>query len=85
MLNGKYVPDRATITVREAGERWLAAHPHLEKSTLDQYRGHLKYHVNPFIGQTGLDRITVPFVVNLLRRLKDEKRSSSAGRRTTSA
>ena len=77
MLNGKYVPDRATITVREAGERWLAAHPHLEKSTLDQYRGHLKYHVNPFIGQTKLSRITVPFVVNLLRRLKDEKRSLS--------
>ena len=31
MLNGKYVPDRATITVREAGERSIAAHPSFGK------------------------------------------------------
>src|ERR1043165_9082137 len=61
---GTHVADSASITVLEAGELW---HAHcksegLEAGTLRQYRPHLRYHIDPFLGPTKLSRLTTPMV-----------------------
>jgi integrase len=63
VLNGTHTPDAASITVREAGERWLkAAERHLERTTVEQYRMHLAHHIVPYIGDLKLSRFTVAAV-----------------------
>lgn len=66
-----HVADPDSITVKEAGEKWLEACNKLERSTRDQYRGHLKHHINPNIGKTKLSKIGVPFVYAFLRQLRE--------------
>lgn len=52
LQDGVHVPDRATVTIEQAGKLWItscqAAGP--ERTTIDAYEGHLKYHINPAIG-----------------------------------
>src|SRR5690554_3482877 len=74
---GTHVPDRVTVTVATAGESWLAAcHDNgLERTTIDSYRSHLRYHLNPLIGDTLLSKISVPFVRVFEDRLRAGGRS----------
>src|SRR5262249_51775658 len=65
VLNGTHTPDAASITVREAGERWLKAckngtaeRPALERATCDGYEQHLKHHILPYLGDLKLSRLT---------------------------
>jgi len=81
---GAYVSDRDSITVREAGELWLrrcASHhdgsPPLERSTLDQYAAHLRWHINPFIGGEKLTKLTVAKVKWFETKLAEEGRSAA--------
>jgi integrase len=63
VLNGTHTPDAASVTVREAGERWLkAAARHLERATVDTYRQHLEFHILPYLGDLKLSRLTVAAV-----------------------
>jgi integrase len=63
VLNGTHTPDAASITVREAGERWIrAAAPHVQRTTVDSYRQHLKFHILPYLGDMKLSRLTVAAV-----------------------
>ena len=56
---GTHVADSASVTVKKAGELWLesAAAADLERTTLDQYRQHLRLHIEPLIGPTKLSQL----------------------------
>lgn len=71
---GTHVADRDTVTVKEAGELWIATSEAagLERSTLEAYRSRFTLHVAPFIGSEKLSRITVPAV----RAFSDELRKA---------
>ena len=59
---GTHVADSASITIEEAGRRWIdrATNDGRERSTLDQYRQHCSYHINPEIGGLKLSKATAP-------------------------
>ncbi|MER8672188.1 site-specific integrase [Mesorhizobium sp. M1156] len=67
-----HVADPNSITVKEAGASWLKACDKLERSTRDQYKGHLENHIYPNIGKTKLSKIGVPFVYAFLDKLREQ-------------
>jgi len=52
VTQGIHTPARSSVTVAHAGEDWIAQGEAdgLERSTIEQYRQHLDYHIKPFIG-----------------------------------
>src|SRR5689334_9516958 len=56
---GTHVADSDSITVSEAGALWIASAEKagLERTTLDQYRQHLRLHIEPVLGRTLLSRL----------------------------
>ena len=80
---GIHVADRATCTVAEAGNFWLAsvAASGVERSTLEQYGSHLRLHINPFIGATRLSQLHVPRVRAFADALRQSGRSHSMVRK----
>lgn len=70
---GIHTPDSSSITVGEAGDRWLTAceNAGLERTTVDAYRSHLNLHIKPFLGARKLSQLTVPMVTDFERRLRD--------------
>ena len=63
---GVHVAPSKSITLKEAGENWIEAAEHeLERTTVDQYRQHLKFHLLPFIGARKLTDITTDVVLDL--------------------
>jgi integrase len=77
--DGTHVADSASSTVRVAGEFWIASGEgaHLERSTINQRKRHLKYHIDPFIGDSLLSKLTVPTVRAFEDRLREEGRSAA--------
>ena len=75
---GVHVADSASVTVQAAGDLWIASAEAagLERSTLAQYRAHLKLHVGPFIGSLKLSALNVPTIRAFEDRLRDEGRSA---------
>jgi len=61
---GIHTADSASITVTEAGERWIAAciNAKLERTTVDSYRQHLNLHIKPFLGRRKLSELTIPII-----------------------
>src|ERR1700685_3178605 len=61
---GIHTADSSSITIAEAGERWLAAcvNAGLERTTVDAYRSHVHLHINRFLGRRKLSELTVPMV-----------------------
>ena len=61
---GVHTADSASITVAEAGKKWLAAcdERNLERATLDAYRQHLRLHIEPFLGGVRLSQLSAPMV-----------------------
>jgi integrase len=61
---GTHTPQNKSITVAEAAEDWIAfvKGENRERSTIDQYRAHVKYHINPRIGRDKLAKLTTPRV-----------------------
>jgi integrase len=76
---GTHVADSASVTVKAAGDLWIAAAEEagLERSTVDQYRQHLNYHIAPFIGATLLSKLNVPKVRDFESTLRKEGRSAA--------
>jgi integrase len=62
--DGVHVADRDTVTIKKAGEFWIASGEAagLERSTINQRKRHLKFHIVPLIGDTLLSKVSVPFV-----------------------
>ncbi len=75
--DGVHVADSASVTVKAAGKLWIASAEAagLERSTLAQYRQHLRLHIEPFIGATRLSALSIPMVRTFEDRLRAEGRS----------
>ena len=71
------------MPVKKAGALWLqsAESAGLERTTLDQYRQHLRLHIEPFIGATKLPQLNVPTVRAFEDRLRQEGRSTAMVRK----
>jgi len=80
---GTHVADRASETVKEAGEKWVkaAGRRGVERGTLVQYQQHLDLHITPFLGDTLLSRLTLPAVRQFEDDLLDNDRSPSMVRK----
>jgi integrase len=74
---GTHVADRDTVTVGKAGALWIASGENngLERSTIKQRRQHLALHIEPFIGDTLLSKLTVPAIREFEDKLRQEGRS----------
>ncbi|MCK1619562.1 site-specific integrase [Bradyrhizobium sp. 159] len=59
---GVHTPTSRSITVEEAGDLWIDGCGDLERATVDQYRQHLKFHINPYLGGLKLPALTVAAV-----------------------
>lgn len=80
---GTHVADSASVTVKKAGELWIAGAEAagLERATITQYRQHLDLHLEPFLGHTRLSRLNVPTVRAFEDRLRTEGRSPAMVRK----
>jgi integrase len=61
---GVHTPESTSITVVEAAKLWLdkSELDRLERSTLQQYRNHVRLHIVPLIGTQRLARLTTPAI-----------------------
>ncbi|MCQ0990350.1 tyrosine-type recombinase/integrase [Jiella marina] len=82
---GVHVADSQTVTVREAATLWLKScdAAGLERSTTDQYRQHVQIHIEPFLGATKLNKLTVPAVRAFQEALRENGRSPAMVKRVT--
>ena len=85
--DGTHVPDSATVTVAEAGKRWIEACQGrgLEPSTIDRHKQHLELHIKPLIGREKLSKVTVPFVRSFEDLLRKTPVQTKKGPRKRSA
>jgi integrase len=80
---GVHTPASTSITVAEAGARWLAQAEAdaLEPSTVQQYREHLRLHIAPFLGAVKLVELTAASIEDFRNRLPREGRSAAMVRK----
>jgi integrase len=70
--HGVHTPDSSSITVSKAAGLWIETCEgrELERSTINSYRQHLKFHILPFLGNVKLSQLTAP----LIREFEDKLR-----------
>ena len=70
---GTHMPDSKSVIVAEAARLWLESGDAagLERSTLDSYRQHVRFHIVPMLGAVKLSQLTVPMV----RHFEDQLRA----------
>jgi integrase len=77
---GVHTPENKSLTVAEAAELWIerCETEKLEKSTMLQYRQHVRDHINPSIGGVTLAQLSTPMAEDwkdkLLRGYPDSER-----------
>jgi integrase len=61
---GIHTPDSASLTIAEAGKRWIETCERngLEPATIDPYRQHLRLHIEPYLGKVKLSQLSAPMV-----------------------
>ena len=61
---GVHTPESASVTVAEAAALWIEKSEleKLERSTLREYRNHVRLHINPLIGEIKLARLSTPAI-----------------------
>jgi integrase len=71
--HGTHTADSESITVAEAGDRWIKTGEgnNLERTTLTEYRRHLRMHIAPYIGNVKLSKLTAPMVTDLRNKLRE--------------
>jgi integrase len=62
LKKGVHTPDSKSITVEEAGTSWIDGCRDLERTSVDQYNQHLKFHINPYLGMIKLPALTTAVV-----------------------
>jgi integrase len=86
---GIHTAAAGSITVAEAGERWIAQAEAdgLERSTIRQCRQHLSLslHIKPYIGTVKLSALTLASVQNFRNRLCADGRSRAMVKRATTS
>jgi integrase len=86
LRDGIHVPEKETITVADAGDKWILdceVEHDLEKSTIDAYRTHLRLHIKPLIGEVLLTRLSIPAVKLFQDRVREKGGSADLVRRLT--
>jgi integrase len=75
---GIHTADSESVTVDQAAHLWLETcqKESLERSTIDQYRRHVKFHIRPFIGSLKLSHLTAP----MIRAFEDDLRKGDDAR-----
>ena len=87
LKHGTHVADADTVTIAEAGRLWLEAcrnrddDEKLERSTLEQYKRHVELHIAPLIGDTKLNRLSLPAVRAFADQLRSTGRSAATARK----
>ena len=84
---GVHTPAHKSPTVLAAGEQWIqqAVNDRLERSTVAQYRQHLRYHIGPFIGLHRLADLTPAAVQSFRAVLLAQGRSRAMVARAVSS
>ena len=72
VARGVHTPISQSISVAEAASLWLTTCENhgLERSTLTQYRQHVRLHIVPFLGRVKLSQLSAP----LIREFEDKLR-----------
>jgi integrase len=72
---GTHIADSASITVAEAGELWISKveQDGRERTTVEQYQQHLKFHIVPYLGGLKLSQLSAP----LVRAFEDKLRAGT--------
>ena len=62
--DGIHTPDSASVTVAKAGNLWIETceRDGLERATVDAYRQHLRLHIEPYLGNLKLSRLSAPMI-----------------------
>ena len=62
--DGTHTAASQSVKVRDAGEKWIATAEKngLERSTVEQYRQHLRLHINPYLGAHRLAELSAPLI-----------------------
>jgi integrase len=73
VAEGVHTADSAKLTVAQAGALWIesARNAGLERSTVEQYEAHLKFHIAPFLGRERLSQLTAPLIRAFEDRLRE--------------
>jgi integrase len=71
--SGTHTPDSASVTVAEAGRRWIKTGEanSLERSTIRDYQCHLDRHIVPLLGTVKVSKLTAPMVGKFRDDLRD--------------
>ena len=79
---GIHIPDRESATVKDAGALWIqtAEAEGLERTTVEQYRSHLRLHIEPILGAVLLNKIVPTTVSWFKKRLGEEGCSATLTR-----
>jgi len=82
IVRGIHTPEHASITAAKAVDLWLTRGEleRLERSTLRQYRNHVRLHIVPLIGSVKLAKLLSP-VIQLFRDKLLETRSRATSRK----
>jgi hypothetical protein len=61
---GVHTPDSTSITISKASSLWIETCEgrELERSTINSYRQHIKFHILPFLGKVKLSQLTAPLI-----------------------
>jgi hypothetical protein len=86
---GLHTADSTSITIGEAGTRWLTAcdeaDPPLERTTLHDYGVTLDLHIKPHLGAVKLSRLTAPMVGDFRSKLREGGMSASMVKKVLTA
>lgn len=80
---GTHVADSASATVEAASRLWITAATAsgLERSSVQDYERIVRLHINPFLGQTRLNALTIARLRAFEDELRENGRSASMARR----
>jgi hypothetical protein len=80
---GIHTSRAASITVGEAADLWLTACGlnGLERSTLKQYRAHVKHHIAPLLGSVKLAELSTPRIQRFADALIDRPSAADSDKR----
>ena len=62
LRKGTHTPNSRSVTVEDAGKLWIDSCADLERTSVDQYNQHLKFHINPYLGALKVSVLTVATV-----------------------
>jgi integrase len=81
---GIHTADAASITVADAGERWIAScrERELEATTINAYAQHIALKITPHLGATKLSALTAPIVAGWQKRLLADGCSAAMARKS---